>query len=166
MEVSDEQTLSKKFYGVESFKTIDFKFTNNQIEDLKISFSESYIPRLNNSNLHYLCPQCSNFPLIEFIDERQIIYKCFCFNQIIVDIKDLFREETENKLSNPVLYDAMDSEMAKCYSSHKEEINKYFGFKCVRHKSKIYKFKYYCNKCQKNLCKICCSDDHLEHYLF
>ena len=28
-------TLSKKFYGDESFKTIDFKFTNNQIEDLK-----------------------------------------------------------------------------------------------------------------------------------
>ena len=168
MEISNEQTLSKQFYEDESYKTIDFIFTNNQKRDLEISFSESYIPNLINESLHYLCPQCSNFPLIEFIDENKILYKCYCFNQILVDIKDLFRELNynkelnDNKLLNPILYDTMDSELNKYNSSYNEEINKFFGFKCVKHKSKICKFKYYCNKCQKNLCKMCCSE-HLEH---
>ena len=125
-----------------------------ELNEPNLSFDELPIPELENSDIHYICPKCFNFPLIEFIDknEEKIIYSCSCYKKQIINIKDLFNEE-----KNYMLF-------KKITSQKFEDI---IGLKCTKHKSIYLKsseynnFEYYCFSCYKNLCKKCI-EEHLK----
>ena len=139
-------------------------FSKLEFNEPNLSFDELPIPKLENSNIHYRCPKCFNFPLIEFIDKNEeiIIYSCACFKARRINIKDLFNKE-------------------KNYMSFQNNINSnskiedIIGYKCTKHKScnmissEYNNFKYYCfsPSCYKNLCKKCI-EEHLNksHDLF
>ena len=133
-------------------------FSKLELNEPNLSFDELPIPKLENSNIHYRCPKCFNFPLIEFIDKNEeiIIYSCACFKARRINIKDLFNKE-------------------KNYMSFKNNINSnskiedIIGYKCTKHKSfnpissEYNNFEYYClsSSCFKNLCKKCI-EEHLK----
>ena len=62
---------------------------------LNESLDELPIPKLEDSNIHYRCPKCFNFPLIEFINKNEeiIIYSCACYKGKRIFIQDLFDKE-------------------------------------------------------------------------
>ena len=88
----------------------DFSF-KNQSQNLQVtlpSFGVNIlpIPELENEDIHYKCPKCFNFPLIEFIDknEEMVIYSCGCYKKKLVSVKDLFyngKDITKKYLSFP-----------------------------------------------------------------
>ena len=130
--------LSDSYFSV-TFKILEY-------ED--ISFGENIppIPKLEETFIHYRCPKCFNFPLIEFIDKNEeiIIYTCACYYKKRINIEDLFNKE---KKYMTFLED-------KPKTSTKNDI---LGFKCTKHKTleTNNNFGYYCISCRKNLCKDC-----------
>ena len=138
-------------------------FSKLEYNEPNMSIDELPIPKLDDPNIHYRCPRCFNFPLIDFIDKNEeiIIYSCACFKERRVKIKDLF-----NKEKNYLSFHNVNS------NSKIEDI---IGYKCTKHKSynsissEYNKFEYYClsHSCYKNLCKKCI-EEHLKdsHDLF
>ena len=97
-----------------------------------------------NNNIRYFCPECNIFPNINYINEYQIEYTCKCPDRknIRINIDELFVESKK--------YLFFDEKTEKIKIQNKELI-----CKCPDKK----KFKYYCTKCDQNLCKYCC-DNH------
>ena len=113
-----------------------------------VNFSESA------SEFHYLCKKCNSFPIIQFINNEYIRYSCNCKENknIIISLNEIFNKSNNflcNIKSTEFLYLSYESENNK----EKEEN---IGLFCNIHKYK--KFKYYCIKCNKNLCKKCCEE--------
>ena len=55
--------LSSSYYSVNFNKLESF--------EPNISLDELPIPKLEDSNIHYRCTKCFNFPLIEFINKNE-----------------------------------------------------------------------------------------------
>ena len=156
---------------VNNLKNPEILFINNEIskidaQEISSSFdvSDSYI--LNNTEypyMHYMCPQCHNFPLIQYINERDIYYTCGCIKKNQMTIKDLFDNENEHFIiekrdSNiPTRDSSYNGEEDFVEKNHNESIYKnnknIIGFYCSKHNSK--KFRYFCTTCKVNLCKEC-----------
>ena len=100
-------------------------------------------------SIFFLCSKCNLFPLIEFIDYKRLIIKCDSSEIIenIINI-DFFFGKYENKCENG--------------SKAKDFINGYM--KCKEHQKK---YKYYCQNCNKDLCRQCLllSKTHKTHKL-
>lgn len=99
-------------------------------------------------HIHYLCPKCNFFPLINFINKERktISYICSCEKKNKeIGIIDLFNRDNNYLLFND--------------KSNSNNFNENI-FKCKMHETfnKVCKFRYYCSKCHKNLCKICCQN--------
>ena len=150
---------SRKSFNMDlpsSYYSVNF----NKLESFEpnISFDELPIPKLEDSNIHYRCPKCFNFPLIEFINKNEeiIIYSCACYKGKRIFIQDLFDKEKKymSFQNNP---------------NKDSKIEEVVGYMCTEHKSYtsnsfIYNnFEYYCltKKCNKNLCKKCI-EEHLQ----
>ena len=63
---------SRKSFNMDlpsSYYSVNF----NKLESFEpnISLDELSIPKLEDSNIHYRCPKCFNFPLIEFINKNE-----------------------------------------------------------------------------------------------
>ena len=110
-----------------------------------------------------MCPKCHNFPLIQYINEREIYYTCGCIKKKQMKIKELF--DNENKYFLIEKSSSKSSTRASSFSSgetlvpenskeYKSKNNKNsIGFYCSKHNSK--KFRYFCTTCKVNLCKEC-----------
>ena len=102
------------------------------------------IPKLKDPCIHYRCPNCYNFPYIEFMTNKEdITYFCNCSKDTkYLNIKDLFVPQNE-KLT---------------FLNNSNEKQKE-GFKCKYHKSDISgknkKFKYFCASCNINIGNDC-----------
>ena len=135
-------------YGNESF------YSNGGMHE---SFNTKIpiIPKTKFPYIHYLCPKCFNFPIINFLTDKFIYYTCKCKkddekydNRRLIKIKDLFNKENqlmtfiENDISNEL---------------NKNPKEKFKGFKCIeKHDSeKIHKFRYFCTFCKNNICGEC-----------
>ena len=149
--------------------------TFNSQSEIKLEISTSslgetfynIISKLENINIHYLCPNCLNFPLIEFINEYDIKYNCGCLDR---KKKDLAIQKLFNPKENYMIFDNINNNIkeenvGETYfnsQENNENINKDNIFKCNKHKSlKIHKFRYYCIQCHENACKECCQK-HLD----
>ena len=161
LEKSDELNNSEKFYGEVDFSNLDeLIFSQNQIGNASFSLFSNIppIPKLKNNNIHYLCSKCINFPFIEFIDEKRILYTCGCVKKKLILVKDIFKPEKNYMtfLNNNIL------SQNDFNSNNKNSYNKDFQnieFYCFKHKSfKLHKFRYYCIECHENLCKECCQN--------
>ena len=141
------------YYGLDlsDFSSIeDTTLKTLQYSDISLGPSFSYIPKLTYPNIHYRCPKCYNFPLIQFLDRENINYKCACIDKKRMKIKELFKKEANflTFLNEP-----------KSNNNEKDETekkNEKIGFKYTSHHStKENKFRYYCITCNENLCKEC-----------
>ena len=133
-------------------------FSKIEYKDISQDLGIPPIPKLEYPNIHYRCPKCFNFPLIEFINKNEeiIIYSCACYKGKRIFIQDLFDKEKKymSFQSNP---------------NKDSKIEEVVGYMCTEHKSYtsnsfIYNnFEYYCltKKCNKNLCKKCI-EEHLQ----
>ena len=146
-------------------------FSNNNISiidknEMSSSFDISIYNILNENEypyMHYMCPKCHNFPLIQYINEREIYYTCGCIKKKQMKIKELF--DNENKYFLIEKSSSKSSTRASSFSSgealvtenskeYKSKNNKNsIGFYCSKHNSK--KFRYFCTTCKVNLCKEC-----------
>ena len=127
--------------------TLSYSSIEHDNESLNISIPP--IPQLDNPDIHYLCPKCHKFPLIEYIQkgEEYIKYTCCCHKRELVKIDDLFNIE---KKYMTILNNKEFKNLGK---------DKIIGFKCTSHESLKYnKFKYYCISCTRNICKECCQN--------
>ena len=72
--------------------TLSYSSIEHDNESLNISIPP--IPQLDNPDIHYLCPKCHNFPLIEFkTDEEYIKYTCNCYKGELIKLDDIFNNE-------------------------------------------------------------------------
>ena len=146
-------------------------FSNNNIsiideKEMSSSLDISIYNILNENEypyMHYMCPKCHNFPLIQYINEREIYYTCGCIKKKQMKIKELF--DNENKYFLIEKSSSKSSTRASSFSSgealvtenskeYKSKNNKNsIGFYCSKHNSK--KFRYFCTTCKVNLCKEC-----------
>ena len=140
------------------FSSFDASFNKLERLDTSLKWNIPLIPKLRNPNLHYRCPKCHNFPLIQFLSNQEsIFYTCACYEKKFISIKDLFIKE--NKFMT--FLDDDESEFLKKGTKKPNDEN--IGFRCTKHKSlKCNKFKYYCIICKENLCKECCQN-HLKN---
>ena len=126
------------------------KYQNN---GNSLYFDSNNSTNVENSNFHYLCPKCFNFPKIKFFDKDNIFYTCDCNNEKFLNIHDLFGKYNNKYLTffdNDKIYQIND------FNNYQNS-----GFRCKNHKkTKQHKFRYYCVSCKENLCKECC----LYHY--
>ena len=110
------------------------------------SFHLNILPiiKLKDPYLHYRCPKCYKFPIIEFKKNQEYVsYICDCSKDSkFLSIKDLFVPE-----KNFLTY------LCDIKFIYKK------GFLCTIHKSdinnKYRKFKYFCINCKDNICKDC-----------
>ena len=113
-------------------------------EDSSLNLNILPIINLNEPSIHYRCPKCYNFPIIEFKKNQEYVsYICACSKDSkYISIKDLFAQEKKflTFLNN-------------------RNLNKNKGLLCTIHKSdysnKNRKFKYFCINCNINICKDC-----------
>ena len=161
---------------LKGFPRYDNSINFQTLQNIEPSFDESFlpIPELENPDIHYRCPKCFNFPLIEFIDNNEeiIIYTCACYEKKRLKVKDLFFKDKDYKKNYLSFPEDNNIILDNINNQRKEEI---IGYKCTKHKSEINKsiennnFEYYClNKsCGRNLCKDCI-EEHLikRHDLF
>ena len=135
--------LPSNYYSL-SFSKIEYK-------DISQDLGIPPIPKLEYPNIHYRCPKCFNFPLIEFINRNEEIirYSCACHAKKVIKIEDLFKKE-----KNYMSFIDTNSLISNNESDPKKD--EVIGFKCIEHKNKENnKFEYYCLSCHKNLCKYC-----------
>ena len=140
------------------FSNINASFSKLENKETSLKWNIPPIPKLRNPNIHYRCPKCYNFPLIQFSSNQEsIYYACACYEKKLLNIKELFIKE--NKYMT--FLEDVGSEILK---EGKNKINnENIGFKCTKHKSLKYnKFKYFCIICKENLCKECCQN-HLKN---
>ena len=99
------------------------KYQNN---GNSLYFDSNNSTNVENSNFHYLCPKCFNFPKIKFFDEEYIFYTCDCNDEKFLNIHDLF-----GKYNNKYLT-FFDND--KIYQNN--DFNNYqnSGFRCKKHK--------------------------------
>ena len=149
-DLSDQFENSSTVNFPESY--LSYNFSKLEYKDISLNYNIPPIPKLDYPNIHYRCPKCYNFPLIEFINENEKIirYSCACYKNKVIKIEELFQKE-KNYMSFIDTISLNDTNDAN--DSKKEEI---IGFRCTEHKLMgNNKFKYYCvNHCQ-NLCKNC-----------
>ena len=142
---NDINDISKKSIYNELSNNNDFKSSNNMEEyysnvesnknENKFEMPDSSSNSKSETISLYLCKKCYIFPKINFIDKEKIKLICKCIKSgNIINIKDV-----QNELVN------------------KGEINEQkIKLFCENHKNK--KFKYYCIKCQRNICEDCLND--------
>ena len=120
-----------------------------------MKWSNPPIQKLRNPNIHYRCPKCFNFPIIQFLNNKEsIYYTCACYEKKFINIKDLFIKD------NHYLTFLEDDE-SEILENKKTDKN--LGFKCTKHQSiKYNKFNYFCIICKENLCRECCQN-HLKN---
>lgn len=76
MVIKNEDSL--KFYNQSSYGPLSF--SNEDIFDISLHLNIEPIKKLKEPSIHYRCPKCGNFPLIEFIKNHEdISYSCSCF---------------------------------------------------------------------------------------
>ena len=104
--------LSGSYYSV-SFKPLEYS------SEEPINTNLAPILKLEDKNIHYRCPNCYNFPVIDFIEnyEDTIIYTCACYKGIRIPINDLF-EKTNNYMS---------------FLDDNSIASNVIGFKCLKH---------------------------------
>ena len=106
-------------------------FTNHEEEEDEFSFNLNIppIPKLEKQNIHYRCSKCLNFPVINFFEKNEeiISYSCYCFDNKIIKIEDLFKKDKENTYMT-----FFDDNNLLSNNSQKNEIK---GFKCTKHKT-------------------------------
>ena len=148
MKADESSNSLKKFLDSSTISSKSFKILTNEKKPININIPP--IMELEVPNIHYRCPKCFNFPIIEFFNENFIEYCCGCNNseKKILKIKNLL-EEKEKYMT------LLDENKDK--SNNNEKKNN-LGFKCYAHPSeKLHKFRYYCSTCKLNLCKECCT---------
>ena len=140
--------VSDSYYNAVKFSPLEYK-------DVNISFNlnDTPIPKLEDTNIHYRCPICFNFPLIEFIDKNEDIinHTCACHIKKPIKISDLFIKE-KNHMS------FSDNDISSLNNINDSNWKKILGFKCLEHISQDNKnsnFEYYCLFCYENICKDC-----------
>ena len=132
--VKYRSNLSQKFYN-----SFDEKKLNEQIEPL-LKWINEFKHKLEIYNdIHYLCPKCFQFPLIDIISNEFILYCCKCNGdeKRFIKIKDLVNNYESS------------------FSSNSED--KIKGLRCtgIHYSGKNGKFRYFCKECGKNICKEC-----------
>ena len=128
--------------------------SNNSIEK---SFSQ-LLHDIEKQYKHYICQKCKNFPLIEFINKNEIYYTCDCYKRKNIIINEIFKKENkylyfENKSNSSTRSNSYISNKALELENEIKVINDNKDiFKCQKHN---HKFRYYCEKCNLNICKQC-----------
>ena len=143
------------FYDCSRSESFSFKKFEQIQNDNSFGLNFNYMPKLTYSNIHYRCPKCYNFPMINIVDRENIIYECGCPDRKkkSLKIKDLFNKE------NKYMTFLNDSKQNISEEDKIEKINENIGFKCTSHDSKENnEFRYYCLKCNENICKECISN--------
>ena len=137
------------------FSDINASFTKLEYLNNSLKWSNPPIQKLRNPNIHYRCPKCFNFPIIQFLNNQEsIYYTCACYEKKFINIKDLFIKD------NHYLTFLEDDE-SEILENKKTDKN--LGFKCTKHQSiKYNKFNYFCIICKENLCRECCQN-HLKN---
>ena len=73
------------------FSDINASFTKLEYLNNSLKWSNPPIQKLRNPNIHYRCPKCFNFPIIQFLNNKEsIYYTCACYEKKFINIKDLF----------------------------------------------------------------------------
>ena len=133
-----------------------------EFSNITLDISTPPIPKLKYPHIHYRCPKCYKFPLIEFVDKKFVKYLCPCRKEnkeekqkyLLLEIEKLFIKENK--------YMTFFNDESLSRPSHIEKKDEIIGFKCTNHKSeKFNKFRFYCLSCYKNICKECCQS-HLD----
>ena len=162
-ENNEESITSTKFYNginidylgksTDSISTINNNKTSSNNSENQMTYKKTII--------NYLCVKCKQFPIIEFLDKKNIIYTCNCSEKKNkkISITDIFKQE--KKFLN-IKKANIFSELIDYLDNNGNNINLYEenkGFRSIKNKSnKIKKFKYYCPKCKEHLYKECCSN--------
>ena len=143
--------INQESQGIDYSYTESLSYSSIEHNNSSLNISIPPIPQLDNPDIHYLCPRCHNFPLIEFkADEEYIKYTCNCYKGELIKLDDIFNNEKKYMT------------ILNKKEINSQTIDKVIGFKCISHESLKYnKFKYYCISCNINICKECCQN-HLD----
>jgi len=100
---------------------------------------------------HFVCKKCCSLPVIESISKDEININCECNNPTI----NLSFKNGKENINNYIMNEQ------EIIESKKENliVN---SFICNKH---IKNYKYFCNKCRKNLCRKCLkNENHIENH--
>ena len=137
------------------FSNINASFTKLEYLNNSLKWSNPPIQKLRNPNIHYRCPKCFNFPIIQFLNNQEsIYYTCACYEKKFINIKYLFIKDNQ-------YLTFLEDDESEILENKKTDKN--LGFKCTKHQSiKYNKFNYFCIICKENLCRECCQN-HLKN---
>ncbi len=152
MNESKEESKSKLYYERESIKGLSFinlsNNSNSSSQENEDNVLYELLPTIKESQFHYFCQKCHNFPTLEFVDYSNILYSCFCIDRQKFLIKDFFC--SNNKIC---LYKDNNESNNINNLNNKEKI---YQLRCFKHKKiKGYKYRYYCLECKVNICEEC-----------
>ena len=139
---------SSKFYNHSSYGSLSFSNEKNFNSSFHLKMTQ--IIKLEDPRIHYRCPKCGNFPLIEFKkNQEDISYSCSCFKDKCIAIKELFN--TENKYLTFINNDNENQNFKYDITDKFDNSGNYDN----SNKSDKSKFEYFCSTCSKNICKDC-----------
>ena len=138
---------TKDFENNQGINIFGFHYLKNTLEYLTSCFFPNDKGKTNllENEKVFLCRECKYFPIIKFINYDKVNIICSnCHKEEIQYLKNisgniLFSEEKKN--------------------NEKANILKKKYLNCLIHEKK---YKYYCEECQKDICKKCCLENN--HY--
>ena len=155
----NDENISKNFFGdftEQNMKTNEEKEINSSEEENceasslsgEIGSENETEPIKKYSNVHFICKNCRQVPMIKFIDFSNISYTCKCYKDDKIEITKfldntlLYIDERNEEEENNILLDV---------------------FYCQIHRGQ--NFLYYCEDCNISLCSECLikEDKHKEH---
>ena len=169
MHESKELSGSKFYTSLETIKGFSFinrsNNSDNSSQEKEVNSLDELLSSIKDSQFNYFCKKCFNFPTLEFVDYSTILYYCFCFKEREkFPIEDFF-----NPNKKIYLYKEYKNNNESNNSNNLNNKEKIYKLRCFKHNKKIkgYKYKYYCLKCNENICEECWRDHVGEcHELF
>ena len=159
----DDNSRQDRIIFSESYFSPGFD-TSLQYED--VAFNINIPPILEKQNIHYRCPKCFNFPVIDFIENNEefVYYTCNCYDKKPIRMEELFKNE--KKETTYMTFSDNNNILSNVLDNIKKDL--FLGFKCNKHKTQdsFNNFEYYCFNDKKNICKDCVQE-HLskDHHL-
>ena len=142
---SDKSLSFSNYFNILSLNKEDsFSF---QVSKNKISDNKSLL----SNNSHFICRNCFNVPIINFITLTIMKYFCSCYNTEYTNLKEIIKKNIikENEKEKEVL----NGNNFKNY------------LQCIKHEKNYF---YYCLDCKESLCEDCLgkTKTHKIHDLF